>query len=222
MPSASGLPNKKDVARALLLKGAVFVHLDPRADDVIVPKWLKRQPQLVLQVGLDMAVPIPDLRVDDTGVFGTLSFNRTAFTCSVPWAAVFAVVGDDGRGMVWPGSMPQEIAAEVDREARRSRDAQVGAEAEDGAIAELAGDGSGKSEGQKPRRKPRRPAKTATTAPSAAKKPPLSLARVPRSTPKRPALELIAGEGDRSSERGDGTLKLRERSGRPPYLRVVK
>ena len=122
MPSSpSSLPNKKDVARALLLKGTVFVHLDPRSDAVAVPPWLKRQPQLVLQVGLDMPVPIPDLRVDDSGVLGTLSFNRTSFTCVVPWDAVFAVVGDDGRGMVWPASMPPEIAAEVEREARRTR-----------------------------------------------------------------------------------------------------
>lgn len=120
MGDAKRLPNKKDVARALLLKGSMFVHLDPRRDDVRVPAWLMNQPQLVLQVGLDMPVPIPDLRVDGRGVFGTLSFNRTPFTCSVPWEAVFAVVGDDGRGMVWPESMPPEIAAEVEREARRA------------------------------------------------------------------------------------------------------
>lgn len=87
---------------------------------MVVPQWLKQQPQLVLQVGLEMAIPIPDLKVDDTGVFGTLSFNRKPFTCSVPWHGVFAVVGDDGKGMVWPESMPPEVAAEVEREARRA------------------------------------------------------------------------------------------------------
>ena len=76
-------PPKKDVARALLLRGSVLVHLDPRARGVVVPAWLAKQPQLVLQVGLDLPVPIPDLRVDDEGVFGTLSFNRSPFTCAV-------------------------------------------------------------------------------------------------------------------------------------------
>jgi len=107
-------PPKKDVARALLLRGSVFVYLDPRADEVVVPPWLARQPQLVLQVGLDLPVPIPDLRVDDEGVYGTLSFNRAPFTCSVPWGAVFALVGDDGMGMVWREDLPEEIAAEVE------------------------------------------------------------------------------------------------------------
>jgi hypothetical protein len=110
-----------DVARALLLRGSLFVHLDPREGDVAIPEWLRDQPQVVLQVGLDMPIPIPDLRVDDRGISGTLSFNRSPFTCRVPWRAVFALVGDDGRGMVWPESMPAEIIAEVEREAGRRR-----------------------------------------------------------------------------------------------------
>jgi hypothetical protein len=121
------LPLKRDVAKMLLRKGSLFVHLDPRASDVFVPPWLRHQAQLVLQVGFDMPIPIPDLRVDDEGVFGTLSFSRNPFTCSVPWHAVFALVGDEGRGMVWPESMPPEIAAEVEREAMRGKPAPSGA-----------------------------------------------------------------------------------------------
>ena len=110
-------PPKKDVASALLLRGSVFVHLDPRVDGVRVPEWLRQQPQLVLQIGLDMPIPIPDLRVDADGVYGTLSFQQRPFLCTVQWKAVFALVGEDGRGMVWPEDLPAEIAAEVDREA---------------------------------------------------------------------------------------------------------
>ena len=115
----SPLPAKKDVARALLLRGTVFLYLDPRVEGVSVPPWLRNQPQLVLQIGLDMPVPMPDLRVDDEGVYGTLSFQRSPYPCRVAWESVFALTGDDGRGMVWPDDMPPEIAAEVDREASR-------------------------------------------------------------------------------------------------------
>ena len=114
----TNLPPKRDVARAFLLRGSVFVHLDPRREGVSVPKHLADQPQVVLQVGLDLPVPILDLRVDDEGVFGTLSFARSPFHCIVPWSAVFALVGDDGKGLVWPTEMPPEIAAEVEQ-ARR-------------------------------------------------------------------------------------------------------
>lgn len=92
------------------------MHLDPRVDAVVVPEFLRAQPQLVLQIGLDLPVPITDLRVDDAGVFGTLVFAHNPHTCIVPWEAVFALVGDDGKGMVWPKDMPEEIAAEVESE----------------------------------------------------------------------------------------------------------
>ncbi len=120
-----GSPPKKDVARALLLRGSLFVYLDPRRDGVRVPAWFGQQAQLVLQVGLDLPLPIPDLRVDDAGVYGTLSFNRAPFTCVVPWDAVFALMGDDGKGFVWAEDMPPEVAAEVDQAARRESREQV-------------------------------------------------------------------------------------------------
>ena len=112
-------PPKKDVARALLLRGSVFLHLDPRLESVHVPRYLSNQPQLILQVGLDMPTPIPDLRVDDRGMFGTLSFNRTPFHCTVPWESVFAMQSEEGRMMLWPESLPEELRAEVERELGR-------------------------------------------------------------------------------------------------------
>jgi hypothetical protein len=115
------LPSKIEVAKQLLRKGSLFIHLDPRTTDVVVPPWLRHQAQLVLQVGLDMPIPIDDLRVDDDGIFGTLSFSRSPFSCNIPWESIFALVGDEGRGMVWPESMPAEIAAEVAREEERTK-----------------------------------------------------------------------------------------------------
>jgi stringent starvation protein B len=110
--SSHPLPPKKEVALALLERCSdrgIFVHLDPREPTVMVPPWLKKQPQLVLQIGLNMPVAIPDLRLDDEGVRCTLSFNRSPFFCAVPWASVFAMVGEDGRGMVWPDDVPAEV-----------------------------------------------------------------------------------------------------------------
>ncbi len=113
MPTTQPLPPKKEVALALLERSndkGIYVHLDPRQAAVVVPPWFKKQPQLVLQIGLNMAIPIPDLRLDDEGMSCTLSFNRSPFFCVVPWASVFAIVGDDARGMVWPDDVPAEIA----------------------------------------------------------------------------------------------------------------
>jgi stringent starvation protein B len=112
MSSPHPLPPKKEVALALLERSndrGIFVHLDPRQATVVVPPWFKKQPQLVLQIGLNMPVPIPDLRLDEDGLSCTLSFNRSPFHCVVPWASVFAMVGEDGRGMVWPEDVPAEV-----------------------------------------------------------------------------------------------------------------
>ncbi len=116
MDSASA---KREFAIALLQESSVFVHLDPRREGVIVPSWLKRQPQLVLQVGLNMAVRIPDLDIGEQAVCCTLSFNRSPFFCRVPWSAVFGLVGEDGRGRIWPEDVPLEIAAQMQQQASK-------------------------------------------------------------------------------------------------------
>lgn len=114
------LPSKKDVLLGLLEKTSVLVHLDARQQTVQVPKHLKANPQLILQLGLDLAVPIRDLEVDDVGVRCTLSFSRSPFYCVIPYEAVFAIVSEDGgKAMVWPDDVPPEVARAAEAEARK-------------------------------------------------------------------------------------------------------
>ncbi len=118
---SSPLPSKRDVTVALLQSSfSVFVHLDPRRDRVAVPPQFKRQPHLVLEIGLNMPVPIHDLVVDDDGITCTLSFNRSPHWCRMPWASVFAVVGQDQRGMVWPDDVPADAGVRFGRAAEES------------------------------------------------------------------------------------------------------
>lgn len=86
---------------------SVYVHIDSRKDGVIVPKNL-RQPQLALQLGLNLPVPIKDFAFDAKGWHATLSFDRSPFTVFVPWEAVFAIIGDSGIGAQWTKDMPPE------------------------------------------------------------------------------------------------------------------
>lgn len=110
--SAATPPSKKEQLQRLLKHGSVFVHLDPRRDGVMVPPWLANKPQLVLQLGLNFAIPIPDLEVDDDGVRCTLSFNRSPYHCDLPWSAVYALVAEDGQVTVWPTELPAELVPE--------------------------------------------------------------------------------------------------------------
>ncbi len=113
MSDAHRLPPKKEVLLALLEKSSVMIHIDPRRNGIIVPKWFQKQPQLTLQIGLNLPVPILDLEVEDDAVCCTLSFNRSPFWCKIPWHAIFALVGEDGRGMVWPDDVPIELVRET-------------------------------------------------------------------------------------------------------------
>jgi stringent starvation protein B len=116
----STLPSKKEVLLDLLEKTSVLMHLDARREDVLVPRHLKTNPQLILQLGLNLAVPIRDLEVGDDGVKCTLSFSRTPFYCVLPYPAIFAMVSEDGgRAMVWPEDVPAEVARAAEAEARK-------------------------------------------------------------------------------------------------------
>lgn len=106
-------PPKRDVFMELVQSESLYLHVDARPLDVVVPLPFKLKPQLVLQVGLNMPVPIPDLQGDDWGVTATLSFSRQPFTCRLPWHAIYAMVSTDGRGMVWPNDVPDEVAAQM-------------------------------------------------------------------------------------------------------------
>jgi len=110
------LPPKKELCLVLLQsQRSVRVHLDPRRQGVTVPPGFVNQPELILEIGLDLPINIPDLQVDDEGISCTLSFNRRGFWCCLPWPAVFALVGEDGRGMVWPDSVPPELPTRTSR-----------------------------------------------------------------------------------------------------------
>lgn len=90
---------------------SVYIHLDPSTPGTVIPGRLRFRPQVVLQIGRNMPVPIPDLRVDIDGIHGTLAFNGIPFTCFVPWRAVFAVrpFGHD-RGMAFQDAPPAVLA----------------------------------------------------------------------------------------------------------------
>jgi stringent starvation protein B len=196
------LPPKRDVMLALLERApSVFIHLDPRGDDVRVPPWFKKQPQLVLQVGLNMAIPIPDLSVDEAAVSCTLSFSRSPHFCYVPWRAVFALITEDSRGMVWPEDIPPEVAAQRAAAARRPAlralpDDSASAPTETPPAKEASKNNAGAKEpAARPRRRSKPQAETAVIQ-----------RRGPVEAKKQPD----------SAETGGRKREL------PPYLRVVK
>jgi stringent starvation protein B len=242
MSNSHPLPPKKEVALALLERSndrGIFVHLDPRQVGVVVPPWFKKQPQLVLQIGLNMPVAVPDLRLDDEGMSCTLSFNRSPFHCVVPWASVFAMVGEDGKGMVWPDDVPVEVPLSRQGQERPERAgptperapggpppirAVEGARREPKAAAPLREeDGGHAAKVKRPRKRPQLtavPDGQANGTVAAAKK-----GKVPRvERPQAAAIRPVVAPAPvaASSKRSAAATASRKKREIPPYLRVVK
>lgn len=223
-------PPKKEVALALLEGSSLFVHLDPRRPGVLVPKGFTGQHQLVLQVGLNMAIPIPDLKVDDVGVSCTLSFNRMPFWCRLPWTAIYALVGEDGRGMVWPDDVPQEVAAALQKQqqtpqpgktaaGKKARPKLAAVESEEDIARREANE---KSKAPTPIRRALEPVPPARSSPRAVP----NAEPMPRSIGGSEAEVLPMDEGDSpelapvpQAPTAKGKKVKREL---PPYLRVIK
>lgn len=101
--------NKPEVLHHLLCHGSVYVHIDSRVSDVWVPKACRGRAQLVLQVGFSLALPVQDFKMTPEGWSATLSFDRQPFHCSIPWKAVYCMVGDDAKGFLWDEDVPPEV-----------------------------------------------------------------------------------------------------------------
>jgi stringent starvation protein B len=126
---------KREAMDSLLAQGDVLLQLDPRLEGVSVPPKFLAQPLLVLRIGLEMPIPIPDLEIDDLGITATLSFDRTPHPVVVPWHAVFGMVTEQGQGLLWTADVPVEILDQM-----RQASLEEAADVEDGVTAPPAPD----------------------------------------------------------------------------------
>jgi hypothetical protein len=113
--------SKIEVLNELLrVESSVFVHVDTRLDGVVLPQPLLGRPQVALQLGHNMTIPVRDLTMDPHEWSATLSFDRTPFFCTIPWSAVYLIVGDSGEGASWPDDIPFEARVQSAEDSRTS------------------------------------------------------------------------------------------------------
>lgn len=215
------LPRKQAIALDLLERTSVFVHLDPRRPGVMVPPGFLKQPQLVLQIGLNMAIAIPDLDIGDEGISCTLSFNKRPHFCSLPWSAIYALIGEQGGGMVWPEDVPPEVVSQQRSAAKK--DARVRRPG----LRAVSGDSADRNMDEREEPSARR--SDAPAAQAAAR----GEVRRPSSTP--PRLVQVVGKSEPVGEAGEPDVSSSDskrpqedvsrpaatKRSRPPYLRLV-
>jgi hypothetical protein len=177
----------------------------------------------------------------------TLSFNRAPFWCRLPWNAVYALVGEDGRGMVWPDDVPPEVEQQMQKQqgqpgAAGSKGAAKKGKPKLNAVDDRSTDPRSRSvdDGKPVRLRERRVARVPDPPPSGDGDPAL---RDPDLTPVDPGPRLAGvltdtASADGEAARGDGRAETdarpsdhpaSERPGEkrpkrelPPYLRVIK
>lgn len=92
------------LAKCSVLKTVVIQH-----PDLKLPPGLFKEEGLfstiTLDYGLNMPIPIPDLKVDESGISATLSFGREPFATFVPWEAVVGFASESS-GNPPPTSTP--------------------------------------------------------------------------------------------------------------------
>jgi len=100
--------SKKDVLVELLDQGMVLVTLDARAEGVDVPRHLREDAQLRLNLSYRFGLP---MELDEAGVRATLTFAGSAYPCRLPWRALYLFVSHvTGRPVLFPGDVPPEFA----------------------------------------------------------------------------------------------------------------
>ncbi len=101
--------SKKAVLAELLEQGMVLVTLDARAEGVDVPKHLRDDAQLRLNLSYRFGLP---MKLDDDGVSATLTFAGSPYACRLPWCAIYLLVSHvTGRPILFPADVPAEFAS---------------------------------------------------------------------------------------------------------------
>jgi len=104
---------KVEAVRALLKEcDSILVWVLNEVEGVTLPDYIKAANEVtVLELGLDMKTPIPDLVVSPLGITATLSFARSPFFVTLPWEAIGMVRAKDGGEPKAPEKAERRLTA---------------------------------------------------------------------------------------------------------------
>ena len=112
-------PEKLRMFARFVDQGMTMVSLDARREGVRVPQHLAGE--LMLNLNFSLRFGIDDFAYDDDGVRASLTFNKVPFFCEIPWGAVYQMTSTvNADRMMWPDSLPAELADLVPPQVRPS------------------------------------------------------------------------------------------------------
>lgn len=114
----SSPPDKEVTVLQLLAKGDTMLCLDARYKGVRVPAEHASNPALRLILNLNFPHPID---VTAEGISARLSFGGRRIACYIPLGALWSAFDPQTmQGMIWPDSMPPEVAADLARQQQQT------------------------------------------------------------------------------------------------------
>lgn len=86
----------------------ILIHLDARAEGVVVPENHSQDPALTLKLSyLFQGVTTHD----DLAISVYLKFQGIYKECVIPWSAIWGMSSEKNEQFVWPESLPAELLA---------------------------------------------------------------------------------------------------------------
>ena len=101
---------KRSTIDRLLQDDHVLVHLDPSAENTVLPEHLLSDPTVTLKLSfLFNGVMV----LEDSSIEAELRFNGQYFSCSIPYVCIWGVTDCKGKSTIWPSSAPPNILQEL-------------------------------------------------------------------------------------------------------------
>ncbi len=103
---------KKSTLERLFEDDWMLIHVDTRAEQVIVPEHLKGSPSITFKLSRLFQ---GTTEIKNGVISAQLLFGTTRHACVFPYDSVWGATSYKGSNIVWPESAPPEVLEQIDK-----------------------------------------------------------------------------------------------------------
>jgi hypothetical protein len=104
---------KHKALNRFLIDEYAMVHINPTAEGVVIPEFLKNSPTVTLKLSKLFR---GKLIIEDDLIETELLFSGSYFTCKIPFASIWGLTSQQGKHLVWPAAAQEELRAIIEAE----------------------------------------------------------------------------------------------------------
>lgn len=97
---------KYQTLAGLLEDEYALVHLNPIAEELLIPEEFYKDPSVTLKLSYHFS---GSMYLHDDRVVAQLRFANVPFECVIPFSAIWGMTSSTGKNMVWPEAAPAEV-----------------------------------------------------------------------------------------------------------------